>query len=85
MVWIVKYSASAKHDLNRLDKKIAGLVVNFIDNDLASLSDPRIRGKLLKGKLANYWSFRFQNKYRIICLFEDENLIITVIRAAHFL
>ena len=83
MVWTVKYSVSAKHDLKRLDKKIAQAIENYVSNDLASLNDPKIQGKLLKGNLNNYWSFRFQNIYRIICLFEDENLIITVIRASH--
>ena len=46
MVWTINYMDSAKQQLRKLDKQIAKAIVDYLDQRIAKLNNPRIPGKL---------------------------------------
>ena len=45
-------------------------------------SDPRVHGKALTANLKGMWRYRIGD-YRMLCLIEDEKLIITSLNIGH--
>ena len=74
MVWIINYTESASKQLKKLDKQIALRVLDYMDQRVAVLDDPRSAGKNLVGpKLGEYWRYRVGD-IRIICNITDNQL-----------
>lgn len=48
MAWIIKYAESASKQLRKLDKQTALRVLDYMDERVAVLDDPRSLGKNLK-------------------------------------
>ena len=78
MAWTIKYSDTAKVQLRKLDKPIARRILDFMDERIADLEDPRNSGKALKGPLGGLWRYRIGD-YRIICEIRDGELCILVL------
>ena len=51
-------------------------------NEIASLDNPRSRGKALTSNLSGLWRYRVGD-YRILCRIHDDKLVITVIEIGH--
>jgi mRNA interferase RelE/StbE len=49
---------------------------------LKETEDPRQRGKALAANLAGLWRYRVGD-YRVICLIEDEQLVVLVVGVSH--
>jgi mRNA interferase RelE/StbE len=47
LAWTIEYTETAKKQLRKLDKLAARRIVDFIDDRVASSSDPRAMGKAL--------------------------------------
>lgn len=78
MAWKIKYIDTALALLRKLDKQTARLIVDYMDERVAVLEDPRDRGKALVGPLGGFWRYRVGD-YRIICdIYEDELQILVV-------
>jgi mRNA interferase RelE/StbE len=79
LVWTINYSDSAQKKLKKLDKQVARRIVDFLDERIATLDDPRSTGKALTGSiLGEYWRYRV-GEYRIICGIQDSELCILVV------
>lgn len=79
MIWTIKYTESASKQLKKLDKQIALRVLDYMDDRIAVLSDPRLLGKSLKGpKIGEYWRYRVGD-IRVICNIVDGQLAVLVI------
>ncbi len=79
MVWIVKYTESSSKQLKKLDKQTALRVLDFMDERVAVLADPRSLGKNLKGpKLGDYWRYRVGD-IKAICNIVDGQMTVLVI------
>ena len=79
MVWIVKYTESSSKQLKKLDKQTALRVLDYMDERVAVLADPRSLGKNLKGpKMGEYWRYRVGD-IRIICNISDGQMTVLVI------
>lgn len=79
MAWIIKYTESASRQLKKLDKQIALRVLDYMDERVAVLSDPRSLGKNLKGpKIGEYWRYRVGD-IRVICNIVDGQMMVLVI------
>jgi len=79
LVWIIKYTESASKQLKKLDKQIALRILDYMDERVAVLSDPRSLGKNLKGpKIGEYWRYRVDD-IRVICNIVDEQMMVLVI------
>ena len=51
MVWTIDYADTAKGQLRKLDKQTARRILDFMDERIASLENPRDTGKALTGPL----------------------------------
>ena len=79
MVWIIKYTESSGKQLKKLDKQTALRVLDFMDERVAVLADPRSLGKNLKGpKMGEYWRYRVGD-VRVICNILDGQMTVLVI------
>ena len=83
MTWSIKYTESAQRHLRKLDRQVAIRVLDFMDERVAGLDDPRAIGKNLTGpKIGAYWRYRVGD-VRIICDIRDHELLILVIEIGH--
>jgi len=77
----IEYTSSAKKELKKLDRQIQIKIKNYL-NEIASLENPRSRGKALVGNLSHLWRYRVAD-YRLICDIQDEKILVTVLRIGH--
>ena len=80
MAWIIKYTESSSEQLKKLDKQTALRVLDYMDERVAVLADPRSLGKNLKGpKMGEYWRYRVGD-IRVICNISDGQMTVLVIK-----
>ena len=82
LAWMINYTTTARRQLRKMDKSVAKWIVDYMDERVATLSDPRTAGKALRGKLSNFWRYRVGD-YRIICELEDKKLTILILDVDH--
>jgi mRNA interferase RelE/StbE len=81
--WEIDLAASAKRDLRKLDPQVAKRVLNFLNDRIAKLDNPRGLGKVLLGpELEDYWRYRVGD-WRIIADIDDDNQRILVAHIDH--
>ena len=79
MAWIIKYTESSSKQFTKLDKQTALRVLDYMDERVAVLDDPRSLGKNLKGpKIGEYWRYRVGD-IRVICNIVDGQMMVLVI------
>jgi len=79
LAWIIKYTESSSKQLKKLDKQTALRVLDYMDERVAVLADPRLLGKNLKGpKMGEYWRYRVGD-IRVICNISDGQMTVLVI------
>jgi mRNA interferase RelE/StbE len=79
LVWIIKYTESSSKQLKKLDKQTALRVLDYMDERVAVLADPRSLGKHLKGpKMGEYWRY-IVGDVRLICKIFDGQMTVLVI------
>ena len=82
MAWNVEFLATAKRQLQKIDKSWQKKILDYLEDEISPLDDPRTRGKSLVGDRRGLWRYRVGD-YRIICDIQDENLIIATIIIGH--
>ncbi len=83
MPWSIKYTDSAQRALKKLDKLMSTRVLDYMDERVAVLADPRALGKNLVGpKMGSYWRYRVGD-VRVICDIQDQEVLILVIEVGH--
>lgn len=58
------------------------MIKAWIMKHLVHCEYPRLYGKVLKGNFEGQWRYRIGD-YRLICLIEDEKLVITALSVGH--
>ena len=79
MAWTVEYTETASGQLHKLDKQMARRIVDYLDDRVAVLDDPRSLGRVLTGPLGGLWRYRVGN-CRVICDIQDRVSRILVVR-----
>ena len=79
MAWTIEYTDTAKSLLRKLDKQTARRIVDYMDERIAPLDDPRSTGKSLTGPLGGLWRYRVGD-CRIICDIHDDALRVLVVK-----
>ena len=79
MAWTIEYTDTARRQLRKLDKPSARRVLDYLDQRVAPLEDPRSLGKALRGPLGDLWRYRVGG-YRIICELQHQRLRVLVVR-----
>ena len=82
LIWLVEFDDSATKELRRLDRQAQSLILRYFRERIATNEDPRRFGKSLSGEFAGLWRYRVRH-YRMICLIEDEKLVVLVLRVSH--
>ena len=78
MAWTIEYADTAMGQLRKLDKQTARRIVDYMDERIAGLEDPRSTGKALTGPLGGLWRYRVGD-YRVICDIQDGALRVLVV------
>lgn len=78
MAWTIDYTDTAKGQLRKLDKQSARRIVDYMDERITGLDNPRSTGKALAGPLGGLWRYRVGD-YRVICDIQDEVLRVLVV------
>lgn len=79
MTWTIDYADTAKGQLQKLDKQTARRIVDYMDERIAGLDDPRRTGKALTGPLGGLWRYRVGD-CRVICDIQDGFLRVLVVQ-----
>ena len=82
MAWTIEYTATARSQLRKLDRKAARRVLDYMDVRVAPLGDPRSLGKALAGPMGGLWRYRVGD-CRVICEIRDRALRVLVVRVGH--
>jgi len=79
LAWIINYTESTSKQLKKLNKQVALRILDYMDQRVATLEDPRSLGKNLVGpKMGEYWLYRVGD-IRIICDIVDKQMCVLVI------
>jgi mRNA interferase RelE/StbE len=82
LAWTIEYLTSVKKKLRKLDRQVARRIVDFMDNRIADLENPRNVGLALSGQYEGLWRYRVGD-YRILCDIRDDKLIVLVVAIGH--
>ncbi len=83
LAWVIKYTETSRRQLKGLDKSLALRVLDYMDERVAKLEDPRSQGKKLVGpRMGSYWRYRVGD-VRVICDIQDRMLLILVVEVGH--
>jgi len=83
LAWTIKFTESAVRQLKILDRSVAIKIIDYLDERVAFLEDPRSVGKKLSGpRLGAYWRYRIGD-VRVICDVQDLQLIVLVLELGH--
>lgn len=82
MAWTIEYTDTARKQLRKLDRPSAKRIVDFMDERIAPLDNPRSIGKSLKGPLGDLWRYRVGD-FRLICDIQDDILSVLVVRVGN--
>ncbi|MCT7948082.1 type II toxin-antitoxin system RelE family toxin, partial [Shewanella septentrionalis] len=66
----------------KMDKQNAKRILDFLEQRIAILEDPRASGKPLKGDLGVFWRYRVGD-YRVLCDIQDGKLVILAALIGH--
>lgn len=79
MAWTIDYTAWALGQLRKLDRPTARRIVDYMDERIAGMSNPRSAGKALTGPLGGLWRYRVGD-FRVICEIQDGTLRVLVVQ-----
>ena len=79
MAWTIEYTDTARRQLRKLDKPSARRILDYVEQRIAPLENPRSLGKALRGPLGDLWRYRI-GEHRIICDLQDWQLRVLVVR-----
>ena len=79
MAWTIDYTVSALAQLKKLDSPTARRIVDYMDERISEMDDPRSTGKALTGPLGGLWRYRVGD-FRVICDIQDGALRVLVVQ-----
>lgn len=80
MAWTIRFEKAAAKELGKLDRQIAGRILRFLRERVATAEDPRGLGEALKGStLGELWKYHVGD-YRLICDIVDAEITAVVVR-----
>lgn len=81
-VWSVEFTDTAKRELKRIDRSWQQKIADYLEDQIAILPDPTIRGKALVGDKRGLWRYKIGD-YRVICFIQKNLLLVLVLNIAH--
>lgn len=82
MAWTIDYADTARSQLRKLDKQTARRILDYMDERIADLGNPRSTGKALTGPLGGLWRYRVGD-CRVICEIQNNALRVLVVQVGN--
>ena len=82
MSWHIETTARFDREFKKLDRYTQRMLKAWIEKHLVGCDDPRVYGKGLTANRSGQWRYRIGD-YRMICLIEEEKLIILALSIGH--
>ena len=82
MIYSVETTERFDREFKKLDRYTQRMIKAWIDKNLEGCEDPRRHGKALTANRKGQWRYRIGD-YRLICLIEDNELIILALSVGH--
>ncbi|MGN0453653.1 MAG: type II toxin-antitoxin system RelE/ParE family toxin [Ruminococcus sp.] len=82
MSYSVETTPHFDKEFKKLDSYTQRMIKAWIDKNLIGCTDPRQHGKGLSANRSGQWRYRIGD-YRLICLIEDNKLVITALNIGH--
>ena len=82
MAWSARFELRAVAELRKLDRTAQERIIRYLQERVATGDSSRARGKALVGGAVKLWRYRIGD-YRAICMIDDENQLVLVLRVAH--
>lgn len=79
MVWQIEFDPRALKELKKLDRIAQKRIIQYLKNQIAVQTNPRIFGRPLKGDKQGLWRYRVGD-YRVICNIRDSQMVVLVIK-----
>ena len=82
MSYAVETTERFDREFKKLDRYTQRMIKSWIDKDLVGCENPRMHGKGLTANRSGQWRYRIGD-YRLICLIQDERLVILALSVGH--
>ena len=82
MKYRVETTPRFEKEFRKLDRYTQRMLKAWIDKNLVDCVDPRAHGKDLTANRSGQWRYRIGD-YRLLCLIEDEELVILTLTVGH--
>ena len=81
--WRLSYAPEALRNLDDMDRHVSRRLLDYLNDQVLTLEDPRSMGKALRGsKWGGCWRYRCGD-YRIIVRILDREVVIMVLRVGN--
>ena len=78
MSYVVRTTPRFEKEFKKLDR----YTMKMIKENLSGCENPRVKGKALTANRNGQWRYRIGD-YRLLCLIEDEELVILALSIGH--
>jgi len=82
MSYNVETTSRFDKEFKKLDRYTQRIIKGWIETNLVDCTNPRAYGKGLVANRSGQWRYRIGD-YRLICLIEDNRLVITALNIGH--
>lgn len=82
MMYSLETTTQFDKEFKRLDRFTQRMLKSWIEKNIQHCENPRVIGKALSGELKGLWRYRIGD-YRLICLIQDDKLIILALAIGH--
>ena len=80
--WRVEFDRDAAKELRKHGEPARRIILRYLREHIATAGDPRRFSKPLAAEFSGLWRYRVGD-YRLVVTFEDDRLIVLVLRVAH--
>lgn len=82
MSYVVRTTPRFEKEFKKLDRYTMKMIKAWIEKNLSGCENPRVKGKDLTANRKGQWRYRIGD-YRLLCLIEDEELVILALSIGH--
>ena len=82
MSYVVRTTPRFEKEFKKLDRYTMKMIKAWIEKNLSGCENPRVNVKALTANRKCEWRYRIGD-YRLLCLIEDEELVILALSIGH--
>lgn len=82
MSYVVRTTPRFEKEFKKLDRYTMKMIKAWIEKNLSGCENPRVKEKAPTANRKGQWRYRIGD-YRLLCLIEDEELVILALSIGH--